>query len=155
LVRRWQRAADTGQTLDLADELKLFTVDVTTLLVFGHDANTLEKDGDVLQDKLELIFPALNRRINALVPYWRLVRLPADRKLDRALAEMHRWLQEVITAARARLASEPDRAEKPTNFIEAMLAARDEGRPFSDEVIFGNALTMLLAGEDTTAYTLA
>src|SRR5262249_422268 len=29
-----------------------------------------------------------------------------------------------------------------------------EGRPFSEDVIFGNLMTMLLAGEDTTAYTL-
>jgi cytochrome P450 len=37
-----------------------------------------------------------------------------------------------------------------------MLAARDaEGRPFTDDVVLGNALTMLLAGEDTTAYTIA
>ena len=37
-----------------------------------------------------------------------------------------------------------------------MIAARDaDGRPFPDDVIFGNAMTMLLAGEDTTAYTLA
>ena len=36
-----------------------------------------------------------------------------------------------------------------------MLSARDdEGQPFSDDVIFGNLMTMLLAGEDTTAYTL-
>jgi cytochrome P450 len=36
-----------------------------------------------------------------------------------------------------------------------MVSARDgEGRPFSDDMIFGNLMTMLLAGEDTTAYTL-
>ena len=36
-----------------------------------------------------------------------------------------------------------------------MLSASDDGgRPFSDDVIFGNLMTMLLAGEDTTAYTL-
>jgi hypothetical protein len=37
-----------------------------------------------------------------------------------------------------------------------MIAVRDaDGRPYSDAVILGNAMTMLLAGEDTTAYTLA
>jgi cytochrome P450 len=37
-----------------------------------------------------------------------------------------------------------------------MLSARDDqGRPFSDKVIIGNLITMLLAGEDTTAFTLA
>ena len=36
-----------------------------------------------------------------------------------------------------------------------MLATVDEeGKPFSDDVIMGNLLTMLLAGEDTTAFTL-
>ena len=36
-----------------------------------------------------------------------------------------------------------------------MVSARDDqGRPFSDDVIFGNLMTMLGAGEDTTAYAL-
>ncbi len=156
-LRRWNEAADSGRTLDVADEFKRFTVDVTTLLVFGHDLNTLDRgDEDVLQRHLEHVFPALNRRLRAPFPYWRYVRLPADRRLDRALREVHAWLTSVIDGARRRLAADPERAGKPANFIEAMLSARDaEGRPFTDDVIFGNALTMLLAGEDTTAYTLA
>ena len=37
-----------------------------------------------------------------------------------------------------------------------MLVARDDdGQPFSDDVLFANLITMLVAGEDTTAYTLA
>ena len=61
-----------------------------------------------------------------------------------------------MTDAKARLASDPSLAERPRNFLEAMLTARDEnGNAFDDEAIFGNAMTMLLAGEDTTAYTLA
>jgi cytochrome P450 len=37
-----------------------------------------------------------------------------------------------------------------------MLAARDEdGAEFTDEEVYGNVLTMLLAGEDTTANTMA
>ena len=65
------------------------------------------------------------------------------------------WLSELVIAGRARLAAEPERAEKPSNFLEAMVSARDDkGRPFSDDVIFGNLMTMLLAGEDTTADTL-
>ena len=33
-------------------------------------------------------------------------------------------------------------------------ARDDDGRPFSDDVIFGNLMTMLVGGEDTTAYAL-
>ncbi len=157
LLRRWGTAADAGLTVDVADDLKRFTVDVTTLLVFGRDLNTLEKgDEDIIQRHLEHVFPAFSRRLNALVPYWRFVRLPADRRVDRAIDAIYAWLQSVLGQARAALAARPDGADEPQNFIEAMVAARDaEGRPFTDEVILGNALTMLLAGEDTTAYTLA
>ncbi|MGC2223187.1 MAG: cytochrome P450 [Methylocella sp.] len=155
LKKRWERLADAGAPLDIVDELKRFTVDVTTLVTFGHDLNTVEQGDDVIQRELELVFPAVNRRLFALFPTWRLVRLPRDRRLDRALAELRAWLGELVVAERARLAAEPGRAEKPSNFLEAMLSARDdEGRPFSDDVIFGNLMTMLLAGEDTTAYAL-
>jgi cytochrome P450 len=156
LLRRWQLAADQGRALDLAEELKLFTVDVTTLLVFGRDVNTLEKpDEDVIQRHLEHIFPALNRRLIGVIPYWRYLRLPEDRRLDRSLAELGTWLSSLIERARERLAADPAAARSSPNFLDAMLSARDaEGKPFADDIIFGNALTMLLAGEDTTAYTL-
>ena len=155
LKKRWERLADAGAPLDVVDELKRFTVDVTTLITFGHDVNTVEQGDDVIQRKLELVFPAVSRRLLALFPTWRLVRLPRDHRLDRALAELRAWLGELVVAERARLAAEPGRAEQPSNFLEAMLSARDdEGRPFSDHVIFGNLMGMLLAGEDTTAYAL-
>ena len=123
--------ADAGAPLDVVDELKRFTVDVTTLITFGHDVNTVEHGDDVIQRKLELVLPAANRRLFALFPAWRLVRLPRDRRLDRALAGLRAWLGELVAAERARLAAEPARAEQPSSFLEAMLSARDdEGRPF-------------------------
>jgi cytochrome P450/nitrite reductase/ring-hydroxylating ferredoxin subunit len=157
LLRRWGEAADSGSELDVSEELKRFTVDVTTLLVFGHDLQTLDKGGDdVIQRHLEHLFPALERRLNTIFPYWRYFRLPQDRRVDTAVREIYAWLSSIIEDARATLAADPARAAKPANFVEAMLAARDaEGKPLSNDVIFGNGLTMLLAGEDTTAYTLA
>jgi cytochrome P450/nitrite reductase/ring-hydroxylating ferredoxin subunit len=157
LRRRWEGAASRGEPLDVVEELKRFTVDVTTALAFGHDVNTIEEAGDdVIQRRLELLFPAFNRRIFALVPTWRLVRMPRDRRLDRAVAELRVWLDGLVREARARLDADPARAAAPANFLEAMITARDEaGQPFSDEVIFANLMTMLVAGEDTTAYTLA
>jgi cytochrome P450/nitrite reductase/ring-hydroxylating ferredoxin subunit len=155
LRTRWEKKADAGATLDLADELKRFTVDVTTTLTFGHDVNTLEQGDDVIQRRLGLVFPAFARRLFAILPTWRWIRMPADRRLDRALAELREWLGVRIDEARARLEKDPAQAEHPETFLESMIAARDsEGRPFPNEVIFGNAMTMLLAGEDTTAYTL-
>jgi cytochrome P450/nitrite reductase/ring-hydroxylating ferredoxin subunit len=155
LRERWDQAAANGRAIEIVDDLKRFTVDITTLLTFGRDVNTIGQGDDVIQRRLEHVFPAFNRRLFALFPTWRLIRTPADRRLDRALAELRTWLEQLVAEGRTRLAADPQRAQHPSNFLEAMLSARDEtGRPFADEVMFGNLLTMLLAGEDTTAYTL-
>jgi hypothetical protein len=106
---RLQIIPDAGAPLDFVEEVKRFTVDVTTLVTFGHDLNTVEQGDDVIQRKLELVFPAFNRRLFALFPVWRLVRLPRDRRLDRALVELRAWLGELVVAERARLAAEPGR----------------------------------------------
>ena len=58
-----------------------FTVDVTAGLAFGQDINTLGADTEVIQVHLDKIFPAFLRRLLAPVPYWRYLRLPADREL--------------------------------------------------------------------------
>jgi cytochrome P450 len=156
LLGRWQRMAASGQVLDVVAELRRFTTDVTTQLAFGYDVNTIERDGDRLQQNLSLIFPAINRRLNALVAHWRVVRLPFDRRVDRAVREVRLWLADLLQEARERHAADPAREAQPRNVLEAMLAARDDaGQPFSDEFILGNALQLLIAGEDTTAAAVA
>ena len=156
LKKRWERAAKTQQAVEAHKDFTRYTVDVTASLAFGYDVNTLEKEGDVIQQHLEKILPMMNRRINALFPYWHFFKLPADRALDKALVALRQAIVEFIAHTRARLAQNPDLATHPTNFLEAMLAVRDEGdAEFTDEEISGNILTMLVAGEDTTAYTLA
>jgi cytochrome P450/nitrite reductase/ring-hydroxylating ferredoxin subunit len=156
LLERWKKVADTDTVLDLQAELMRFTVDVTTMLAFGHDVNTLGNGDDVIQQYLEPVFPMLARRVRAIVPYWRFFRLPRDRHVDRSLQALRTWLAPIIAETRARIAEHPELADNPTNFLESMLTSEDEkGQPFSDEKIFGNSMTMLLAGEDTTANTLA
>ncbi len=156
LRKRWLRVADTGRVLDIQEDLMRFTVDVTTMLTFGHDANTLEKGSDVIQRHMEKVFPTLSRRLQSTVPYWRVLKLAKDRDVDKAILALRTWLAPIVEETRARLKANPELAEAPTNFLESMLSSRDEnGAPFSEERIFGNALTMLLAGEDTTANTLA
>ena len=156
LRNRWGRAAAGGHAVDVQKDLMRYTVDVTTNLAFGHDMNTLETDGDVLQRHLEHVLPMVNRRINAPFPYWHFFRLPADRALDNALEGIRKAVVNFIAQSRARLVQDSTLAAHPTNFLEAMLAARnEEGEAFTEEEIVGNALTMLVAGEDTTANTMA
>jgi len=49
----------------------------------------------------------------------------------------------------------PELHEQPENFLEAMLSAQAQDGSYDDRELFGNVLTMLLAGGDTTSRTLA
>jgi hypothetical protein len=61
-----------------------FTTDVTSWLAVGHDLNTLERESE-LQSHIERVFPMIGRRVAAPFPYWRHVKLPADRAAERSL----------------------------------------------------------------------
>ncbi|HEY1076458.1 MAG TPA: cytochrome P450 [Fontimonas sp.] len=156
LKQRWQRAADSGEAVDIAADLMRYTVDVTIHFALGHEANTLERDDDIIQRHLDRIFPALNRRLFGVVPYWRWFKLPQDRALERSLAALRSEVGQLIDNARQRLREQPALREAPTCFLEAFLAANErDGAVISDDDVFANAITVLLGGEDTTANTMA
>jgi cytochrome P450 len=156
LQRRWREAAHAGRDIPLQADLMRYTVDVTAGLAFGTDINTLESTREVIQEHLDQVLPMVSRRLIAPFTYWRLVKLPADRRFDRHLREIHHAIGEFIAQARKRLDAHPPLRESPANLIEAMIAARDAGDSgLTDDDVAGNVFTMLLAGEDTTANTLA
>lgn len=145
LRNRWLR----GSPDDMRADLTRYTVDVTAKLTFDYDINTIEQSGDVIQRHLEHIFPMLNRRLNLPIPYWHYVKLPADRALDRALRALRADTDDLLARARATV------PEQPRNFIEALLLAQHDDEFFTDEELFAEALTILVAGQDTTSNALA
>jgi cytochrome P450 len=156
LAGRWAQAARQGVTIDLQADLMRFTVDAIAGLAFGTDVNTLESDDDIIQQHLDKIFPKLFTRIFSSIPYWRFFKLPSDRELDRALVAVNAAIDGFISTARQRLAADPARRAAPQSLLEGMLVAADDpGSGIDDNQVAGNVLTMLLAGEDTTANTLA
>jgi len=153
---RWVQAAAAARPIDLQADLMRFTVDAIAGLAFGTDVNTLQSDDDIIQRHLDKIFPKLFTRMITAVPYWRFFKLPSDRELDRALAAVNGAIDGFIRAARQHLADEPALRAAPQNLLQAMIVAADEpGSGIDDAQVAGNVMTMLLAGEDTTANTLA
>jgi len=155
LHRRLLAAARAGGGFDIGEALSSFTVDVTSALAFGHDLNTLERGDSDLQQHLHRVFHMTNRRLFLSVPYWRYFKLPADRALDRSMAEIDKAVGSFMEEARRRIAARPELREAPENFLESMIAAQETEGAFSDEEIIGNVFTLLLAGEDTTSHSMA
>ena len=79
-------APRTERVCRLTDELTSYTVDVISALAFGHDLNTLERGENELQRHIQRILEMTASAACMPVPYWRWVKLPADRSsaaLDR------------------------------------------------------------------------
>jgi cytochrome P450 len=152
LERRWIEAAAEKRAIPLGDELRLYTVDIIAGLAFGADVNTIETGDNAIQRHLDQLLPGVVRRSFMPFPYWRYVKLPADRRLESSVAAINTAIAELIEQAKARLRGDPARADNPPNLLEAMLvAAAQEGSEVTEAEVAGNVSTMLLAGEDTTA----
>ncbi len=155
LEGRWRRAAAAGEAIDLQADLMRFTVDAISGLAFGSEVNTLESDDDIIQRHLDKIFPAMFRRLFAPFPTWRWYRTRADRELDASVVKVNAAIEGFVATARQRL-EDPARRAAPANLLEAMIVAADDpGSGITAGEVSGNVMTMLLAGEDTTANTLA
>jgi cytochrome P450/nitrite reductase/ring-hydroxylating ferredoxin subunit len=156
LRNRWAKLASAGCPIDVQQDLVRYAVDVTTNFVFDCDMNMLERREEVFQNHLRQIMPAINRRVNALFPYWRYLRLPADRAVDQAVQALRDACRRFIAGARERLVMNPRQAGDPRNLLDGLLIAHEADHPqLTEDEIFRNAITLLLAGEDTTAHTMA
>lgn len=156
LRKRWQHAARHGKAIDLSADLKRYSVDIIAGLAFGTEVNTVDGDENVMQRHMEVILAAVARRSLSLIPYWRYFKLPADRRLDHSVAALRGAIQDLVRDARQRLQDDPARAAHPSNLLESMICAAADGNSgVDDAAVIGNVSTMLLAGEDTTANTLA
>lgn len=156
LVGRWRAATRRGETIDLQADLMRYTVDTIAGLAFGAEVNTLESDGDVIQQHLDKIFPALVKRMLAPLPTWRLLPSRADRELKHGVQAVNEAVAGFIAETRRRMEADPTLRTEPRNLLEAMVAAADQpGSGITDVQVAGNVFTMLLAGEDTTANTIA
>ena len=156
LQERWQKAARAKESINLQADLMRFTVDAIAGLAFGKDINTLQAGEDVIQRHLDKVLPAVFKRMFSLFPVWRYFKRTADRELEASVAVIKNTIEEFVVQARQRLRDDPTLREQPRNLLEAMIVAADQpDSGLGDRQVVGNVLTMLLAGEDTTANTLA
>ena len=155
LYEKWKERADKGESFNIQQDLLRFTVDVTSSLAFGYEVNTIDQQGGVIQDHMEKIFPMIFKRINDPIPWYRLIKNKASREFDVAVGEMIKLVDEFIVDAKAKIAANPSLKEHPTNLIESILVASETEEAIGDKEVRGNLLTLLMAGEDTTAQTLS
>jgi len=156
LLNRWQRDVDAGRSPDIARDLKAMSLDLTVAMAMGEPINSLESSDGALQADIQLLFEAAGRRILTPFPYWRYFSLPQDRVAEAALARVRERVRDIVERTRDQVEVTRGARPGPANLLEAMVAASGEpDSGFTDEMLIGNAMTMVFAGEDTTAASLA
>ncbi|HDC4802769.1 TPA: cytochrome P450 [Escherichia coli] len=145
----------TEEPVYIVDEFRRYTMDIITRLAFGEDVNAPDRTSSCLSRHLHNIFPVINQRCRSPFPLWRLIRSRQDRQFDADMAYIKSEMTKYTIRQRIRLKENTHLLTAPENILQVMLADQMQGKGLSDRDIIANAVTLFLAGEDTTANTLA
>jgi cytochrome P450 len=144
---RWDQAAAAGGTVEAVAEMQRLTLRIVGTTLFSHD---LSGEADALGSAIPVALNHVGRRL-ALpfgLPAW----LPTaeNRRFAAARDVVHRTVDAMIAERRRTGAERPD-------LLQMLLDARDAetGARMDDLQVRHEALTLMLAGHETTAASLS
>jgi cytochrome P450 len=136
-----------GQTRDLHAEMTQLTLDIVAESLFGANVRTRARDvGDALQAAIASYQTRLQHLI--LLPEW--VPTPANLRLRRAVHRLDKILYRIIRHRRGS-------GEHKNDLLSMLLHAQDDqdGSRMTDRQLRDEAMTLFLAGHETTALALS
>ena len=146
LTDRMLAAWTPGKAVDIHFEFSSLTSVIALKTLFDLDD---PGDRGRFTDTLRLAFDLMSDRFRTLLrlPYW--FPTPANRRLKRAVAELHAVVDGFIAQGRAR-------GGHGTDLLSRLVSAQDDdGTRMTPRQLRDEAMTLYLAGHETTALTLA
>ncbi|MGW1725517.1 bifunctional albaflavenone monooxygenase/terpene synthase [Streptomyces sp. NPDC002306] len=142
LTERWQ----PGDTVDCTSESFRVAVRIAARCLLRGDF--MDERAERLCVALATVFRGMYRRmVVPLGPLYRLP-LPANREFNRALADLHLLVDEIVAERRAS-------GQKPDDLLTALLEAKDEnGDPIGEQEIHDQVVAILTPGSETVASTI-
>ncbi|MEU3611456.1 cytochrome P450 [Streptomyces sp. NPDC006872] len=137
LVERWQR----GEVLDVTAESFRVSVRISARCLMR--GSYMDARSERITSALATLFAGMYQRmVVPLGPLYR-VPIPANRVFNRALADLHRLVDEIIAERRAS-------GQKPDDLLTALLEAKDEnGDPIGEQEIHDQVIAILTPGSET------
>ncbi|MFI1764039.1 cytochrome P450 [Streptomyces sp. NPDC020800] len=142
LTRRWQ----PGETIDCTAESFRVAVRIAARCLLRGEF--MDERAERLSVDLATVFRGMYRRM--VVPLGPLYRLPfpANREFNRALADLHLLVDEIVAERRAS-------GQKPDDLLTALLEAKDDnGDPIGEQEIHDQVVAIVTPGSETVASTI-
>jgi cytochrome P450 len=136
-----------GETRDIAAEMMRITLDIAARTLFGGDASGAAQEvGDALRFMQETFLVRFGRLVR--FPVW--VPTPRNLRMRRAVRRLDAIIYGFINQRR-------QSGEEKGDLLSLLLRARDEddGSRMTDRQIRDEAMTLFLAGHETTALALS
>ncbi|MFE0512995.1 cytochrome P450 [Streptomyces sp. NPDC058964] len=142
LTERWR----PGETVDCTSESFRVAVRIAARCLLRGEY--MDERAERLCIALATVFRGMYRRmVVPLGPLYRLP-LPPNRKFNRALADLHLLVDEIVAERRAS-------GQKPDDLLTALLEAKDEnGEPIGEQEIHDQVVAILTPGSETVASTI-
>jgi cytochrome P450 len=147
-ARLWTDAQQSGKEIDLAVEMNRLTLAVVAATLFG---SAIDAEAGDIAESLTVVIENFNRM---LLPFWGVLRrLPtaANRRLHAAQKRLDATIYRLISQRRRDARDHGD-------LLSMLLAAEDAENPqkrLTDTEVRDQAMTLFLAGHETTANALA
>jgi cytochrome P450 len=145
MLDHWRGSADRGESINVASQMMRLTLGVIARMMFSTDVTNPDQVGAAFTTALAEAM----ERMTALValPDW--LPVPGKLRFKRALGTLDSVVSKIIREHR-------DGSRTDHNLISMLMAEREETqRGFDDQELRDQVLTMLLAGHETTASSLA
>jgi cytochrome P450 len=135
-----------GKSVRIDEEFENLASKIALKTLFGLDD---PGDRERFSDTLKLAFDLMNARLRRVfkLPLW--VPTPANRRLQGAVGELDRTMEGFIASGRSRQCPGDDLLSR------LLFAQHEDGTRMSDRQLRDEAMTLYLAGHETTALTLA
>ena len=151
MVRRAAQAADRwqdGQPIDATAEMNRLTLTIVGETLLGTN---VEEDAGGVRNALTAVLSAFTLTMSPFAPLLERLPLPAVRRYERAQITLDRLVYRIIQDRRAR-------ADDRGDLLSMLLLASDTeegGERMTDRQVRDEAMTIFLAGHETTANALA
>jgi cytochrome P450 len=146
LTERMLESWSEGAGIDVQEEMSRLTSGVAVRTFFGAED---VKDRDAFNRALDEVMDLIGLRFRRLVQWPEWLPLANHRRLRRALKHLDAIVDGFIQQGR-------EGKTPPDNLLARLLHARDEdGSRMTDRQLRDEAMTLFLAGHETTALTLA